>query len=144
MTPWTVACQAPLCKTSTEKKRASWAFRQRKIYYRKKERKWLALEKNQCSLSPLGTTLTLCPWDSPGKNTGMGCHALLQGIFPTQGSNLCFLCCRQILYCLSYQGSPKKIMQQPKSRGNDVYMYVPNDTRMLIEPILYIPTLICH
>ena len=28
-----------------------------------------------------------CPWDSPGKNTGVGCHALLQGIFPTQGSN---------------------------------------------------------
>ena len=30
----------------------------------------------------------LYPWDSPGKNTGVGCHALLQGIFPTQGSNL--------------------------------------------------------
>ena len=30
----------------------------------------------------------LCPWDSPGKNTGEGCHSLLQGIFPTQGSNL--------------------------------------------------------
>ena len=30
----------------------------------------------------------LCPRDSPGKNTGVGCHALLQGIFPTQGSNL--------------------------------------------------------
>ena len=30
----------------------------------------------------------LCPWSSPGKNTGVGCHALLQGIFPTQGSNL--------------------------------------------------------
>ena len=29
----------------------------------------------------------LCPWDSPGKNTGVGCHALLQGIFPTQGSS---------------------------------------------------------
>ena len=29
----------------------------------------------------------LCPWDSPGKNTGVGCHALLQGIFPTQGWN---------------------------------------------------------
>ena len=29
----------------------------------------------------------LCPWDSPGKNTGMGCHALLQGTFPTQESN---------------------------------------------------------
>ena len=36
------------CKASMEKKRASWAVRQRKIYYRKKERKWLALEKNQC------------------------------------------------------------------------------------------------
>ena len=30
----------------------------------------------------------LCPWDSPGKNTAVGCHALLQGIFPTQGLNL--------------------------------------------------------
>ena len=29
----------------------------------------------------------LCPWDSPGKNAGVGCHALLQGIFPTQGSD---------------------------------------------------------
>ena len=34
----------------------------------------------------------LCPWDSPGKNTGVGCHALPQGIFPTQGSNLGLLC----------------------------------------------------
>ena len=34
----------------------------------------------------------LCPWDSPGKNTGGGCHFLLQGIFLTQGSNLCLLC----------------------------------------------------
>ena len=33
----------------------------------------------------------LCPWDSPGKNTGVGCHFLLQGIFPTKGSNLSFL-----------------------------------------------------
>jgi len=45
--------------------------------------------------------------DSPGKNTGVGCHALLQGIFPTQGSNLGLPYCRQILYCLSYQGSPR-------------------------------------
>ena len=33
-------------------------------------------------------TSLLCPWDSPGKNTGVGCHAVLQGIFPTQASNL--------------------------------------------------------
>ena len=47
-----------------------------------------------------------CPWNSSGKNTGVGCHSLLQGIFPTQGSNLGLLHCRQILYHLSYQGSP--------------------------------------
>ena len=40
----------------------------------------------------------LCPWDSPGENTGGGCHVLLQGIFSTQGSNLWLLHCRQILY----------------------------------------------
>ena len=34
----------------------------------------------------------LCPWDSPGKNTGVGCHFLLQGIFPTQESNPCLFC----------------------------------------------------
>ena len=36
----------------------------------------------------LGPSRLLCPWDCPGRNTGVGCHALLQGIFPTQGSNL--------------------------------------------------------
>ena len=42
------------------------------------------------SLRPHGLSPTrlLCPWDSPGKNTGVGGHALLQGIFPNQGSNL--------------------------------------------------------
>ena len=41
--------------------------------------------------------------DSPGKNTGVGCHALLQGNFPTQGSNLGLPCCLQILYSLGHQ-----------------------------------------
>ena len=44
---------------------------------------------------------TLCPQDSPGKNTGVGSPSLLQGIFPTQGSNPGLLHCRQILYQLS-------------------------------------------
>ena len=43
--------------------------------------------------------------DSPGKNTGVGCHALLQGIFPTQGLNPGLLYCRQFLYHLSHQES---------------------------------------
>ena len=48
----------------------------------------------------------LCPWNSPGKNTGVGCHSLLQGIFPTQGLNPGLLYHRLILYHLSHQGSP--------------------------------------
>ena len=44
------------------------------------------------------------PWDFPGQNTGVGCHFLLQGIFLTQGLNLGLQHCRQMLYCLSYQG----------------------------------------
>ena len=50
---------------------------------------------NPVNCSPPGSSVSgmlLCPWDSPSKNTGMGCHALLQGIFPTQGSNLHLLC----------------------------------------------------
>ena len=57
------------------------------------------------TLRPYGlqpTRLFCRPWDSPGKNTGVGCHALLQRIFPTRGSNLGLLCYRQILYQLSH------------------------------------------
>ena len=43
---------------------------------------------------------TLCPWGSPGKNTGVGWHSLIQGIFPTQGSNSGLPHWRQILYHL--------------------------------------------
>ena len=48
--------------------------------------------------------------DSPGKNTGVGCHALLQGIFPTHGLNPGLPYCRQILYLLSHQGSPTSLL----------------------------------
>ena len=51
----------------------------------------------------------LCSWDSPGKNTGVGSHALLQGISLTQGSNMGLPHCRQILYSLSHQGSPSNV-----------------------------------
>ena len=52
--------------------------------------------------SPPGSSL--CPWDSPGKNTGVDYQFLLQGIFPSQGSNWNLLHCRWILYQLSLQG----------------------------------------
>ena len=51
----------------------------------------------------LQPTRFLCPFDSPGKNTGVGCHFLLQGIFLTQGQNPGLLHCRRILYQLSHQ-----------------------------------------
>ena len=76
------------------------------------------IHKTECcvwqSLSRVGLFAT--PWtvacqapvhgiNSPGKNTEVGCHAFLQGIFLMQESNLGLLHCRQILYHLSYQGS---------------------------------------
>ena len=51
----------------------------------------------------------LCPCKFLGKNTGEDCHFILQGIFLTQGLNLGFLHCREILYSLSHQRSPPKV-----------------------------------
>ena len=68
-------------------------------------------------------------WDFPGKNTRVGCHTLLQGIFPTQGSNLGLLHCRQILYHLCHQGSPRILewVAYPFSRGSS---WPSNQTRV--------------
>ena len=64
------------------------------------------------SLQPHGLqpAKLLCSWDSPGKNTRVGCHSIIQGMFPTQRSNP-GLHCRHFLYHLSRQGSadPVKI-----------------------------------
>ena len=62
------------------------------------------------SLRPHGLypTRLHCLWDFLDNSTGVGCHFILQGIFPTQGSNLNLLHCRQLLYLLSHQGSPKR------------------------------------
>ena len=48
------------------------------------------------------------PWNSPGQNSGVGSLSLLQGIFPTQGSNPCLLHCRWILYQLGHKESHTK------------------------------------
>ena len=60
------------------------------------------------------------PWNSPGQNTGVGSLSLLQGIFPTQGSNPGLPHCRQILSQLSHQGSPSTLewVAYPFSRGS--------------------------
>ena len=74
---------------------------------------WYESESVSCSvrsdclqLHGLEPTRLLCPWNSPGQNTGVGSCSLLQGIFSPQGSNPGLAHCRGILYCLSHQGSP--------------------------------------
>ena len=65
----------------------------------------------------------LCPWNSPGKNTGVGCHCLLQGIYLIQGSNLCLL---HLLHWqkgslpLDHLGSLYWSRLSPKSSGHDL------------------------
>ena len=59
--------------------------------------------------------------DSPGKNIGVGCLALLQGIFPTQGSNPDLPHCRHILYCLSHQ---RRVMtNEYRDSDSDLLMF---------------------
>ena len=68
----------------------------------------------------------LHPWDSPGKNTGVGCHFIPQEIFSIQGSNPGLPHCRQTLYHLSYQGS-LMMMPQEDQKGKvhelEIQMY---------------------
>ena len=77
--------------------------------------------------SPLLPARLLCAQDFPGKSTGVGCHALLQGIFLTQGSNLHLLLGRRILYYrvtweapyqqILYSESPEDSAYQQMGRG---------------------------
>ena len=72
-------------------------------------------------VTPMGCSLpgSSVLGDSPGKNTGVGCHALLWGLFPTQGLNPGLLHYRQILYHMSHQRSPRILewAAYPFSRG---------------------------
>ena len=74
--------------------------------YREKGRKVKSLRHpTLCDPMDSKPTRLLCPWDFPGKSTGVGSHFFLQGIFLTQRSNLGLPRCRWMLYCLSHQGS---------------------------------------
>ena len=84
----------------------------------------LQLEKSQSEVAQACLTLRphglqptrlLRPWDSPGKSTGVGCHVLLQGIFPTWGLNPGLPHCRQMLYHLSHQGIPPQSNEAEKA-----------------------------
>ena len=65
----------------------------------------------------------LCPWDSPGKKTGMGCHFFLQGIFPIQGLNSGILYCRQILYI----GATSEAQSLLRTTNKELWCYLKSD-----------------
>ena len=94
------------------------------------------------SLQPHGL---FSPRNSPGQNTGLGSLSLLQGIFPTQGSNPGLPHCRRILYQLSHQGSPDSRRQSintpaplPHARDNS-----PAGLSLAV-PLHGLPPSLCH
>ena len=91
-TPWTAAHQAPL---STEFSRQGY---------------WSGLPFSHSVVSnSLQPARLLCPWNSPGKNTRVGSHSPLQGIFQIQELNLC------LLHLLHWQAGPLPLLSPGKS-----------------------------
>ena len=82
--------------------------------------KWKLLSGGQLFATPWTVH---SPWNSPAQNTGMGSLSLLQGIFPTQGSNPGLPHCRRILYQLSHKGSPYIYMGYIY-RHKYIYIYI--------------------
>ena len=89
-------------------------------------------ESESCSVvsNSLQPHVLYSPWNSPGQNTGVGSHSLLQGIVPTQGSNPGLLHCRRILYQLSHQGNPvglklSKFLVNFKQNMSQIYISNP-------------------
>ena len=77
----------------------------------------------------------LCPWNSPGKNTGVGCHFLLQGIFLTQESNQHLLHCQADSLLLSHKGSPitqtESAFKPHSSAGHFIHLECSPPTQIL-------------
>ena len=102
---------------------------------------WILVAQSRLTLcdpmEPLG------PWDFLGKNTGVGCCFLLQGIFPTQGSNPDLLHCRQILYHLSHPAQCSTVLR-PSTVEEVLNKYLLNSIKLT----LYLPIpalgLACH
>ena len=82
----------------------------------------------------LWPTRLLCPWDYPGKNTGVGFHFLLQGIFLTQGSNLC------LLYLLHWQADSLPLAPS----GKPVYKWGTIKSTPLARVVMWIPCTATH
>ena len=92
----------------------------------------------------------LWPWNSLGKNTGIGCHALLQEIFPTQVSNPRFLHWGWILLLLSHWGSLRgefRIKHSKKTQTQSWCLPPSRHTRITLNPtpnVYLLPPLLCN
>ena len=80
------------------------------------------------------------PWNSPGRNTGVGSLSLFQGIFPTQVSNPDLLHCRRILYQLSHKGSPENIIMEVKRYCS---IFIRHSVLLLESPVIYLSIINC-
>ena len=83
------------------------------------------------SLRPHGLqpTRLLCPWDSPGKSTGVGYRSLLEGTISTWGSNLGLLPCTRILSHLIHEESP--VYSKGIYKHSSIYFQINPDTRRI-------------
>ena len=89
----------------------------------------------QLFTTPWPTSL-LCPWDSPGKKTVMGCHTLLQGIFPTQGSNL-------RPFCLLYWQAGSLPLSLGQASLNQFLDFLNHTGNLNCPPTTTTPVIIC-
>ena len=82
----------------------------------------------------LWSATVLYPWDFPGKNTGVGCHFLLQGIFLTQESNPCLLHCQWLLLPLSQLGNLMVNTENVSSSLSNALL-LPNSTTLSLRRV---------
>ena len=107
---------------SQDQARQRWTRARARVGFRRSQ--WRFFESESVGQSIMSTLcdpmdcslLDSCPWDSPGKNTGVGSHSLLLRIFLAQEWNLGLLHCRQILYQLSHQGRFLKLSRKGFTR----------------------------
>ena len=89
-------------------------------------------------------TRLLCPWDSPGKNTGVGCHVLLRGIFLTQGTERTSLVSPGLQansLPLSHQGSPIPFRVKAKSPPRLALLSLPSPLFRALQAHSFLQTL---
>ena len=79
----------------------------------------------------------LCQWNFPGKNTRVSCHALLQGIFLTQGSSLCFLQCRENLFITEPPGKLHKLKSASDTKHGKILRQISSEEGHYLQRMIH-------